>query len=436
MQSLETFHTLLLSQRTRSTINTTQHNTAQHSTTLGYPQHCKANMTQYPPQDNAAGGNNYGYSQGSSSDYYQGQPPSYGQQPPQYGQQPPQHSQYSTPGPQEYGHSPQPGYQPSPQPSHQQPFYGNDPSREHAPAQSYYGTNEQAYQQYPHDRPAQQYGSDYSHQGPTGGNYPPQHQPQQYGGGYDSQQQYPPQPTYGSSSGAGYDQNYRQDPSQPPHSYSNPQYGAPGQTPYGAPQPGAEDRGLMGALAGGAAGGFAGHKANHGFLGTIGGAVAGSMLEDAYKDKKHKKPKKEGKKEKKHKKKSRRGSSSSSSSSSSDSDSGESSSRPHALAGNYSASSRGARLEDDGRTLVAECRDTNGHHCESRIDLNACLTNTNGSLRWARGGNFRPSARDVRLVDGGRVLEAELGDGRGGWVRDHVRLDERIENSNGRLAMI
>jgi hypothetical protein len=183
----------------------------------------------------------------------------------------------------------------------------------------------------------------------------------------------------------------------------------------------------MGALAGGAAGSFAGHKANHGFLGTIGGAVAGSMLEDAYKDKKHKKPKKE----KKHKK-SRRGSSSSSSSSSS-SDSGESS---HALAGNYSASSRGARLEDDGRTLVADCRDTNGHHCESRLDLNACLTNTNGSLRWARGGNFRPSARYVRLVDGGRVLEAELGDGRGGWVRNHVRLDERIENSNGRLAMI
>lgn len=182
----------------------------------------------------------------------------------------------------------------------------------------------------------------------------------------------------------------------------------------------------MGALAGGAAGGFAGHKMNHGIIGTIGGAVAGSMLEDKYKDKKKKD--KKHKKEKHHK----RRDSSSSSSSSSSSDSG----RSPSLAGNYSASSRGARLEDDGRTLVAECRDVNGYHCKSRIDLNACLTNTNGSLRWARGGNFRPSARDVRLVDGGRVLEAELGDGRGGWVRNHIRLDERIENSNGRLAMI
>jgi hypothetical protein len=381
-------------------------------------------MTQYPPQDHTAGGSNYGYNQASNQDYYQQQPPShgqqppqygqqppqYGQQPPQYGQQPPQYGQYSSPGPQEYGgHSPQPGYQ--------QPAYGNDQNRDHA--QSYYGTNEQAYQQYPHDRPAQQHASDHSHQGPAGGNYSQQ---AQYG-------QHPPQHNYGPPDGPNYDQSYRQDPNQPPHDYSNQQYGNPNQSPYGAPQPGTEDRGLMGALAGGAAGGFAGHKANHGFLGTIGGAVAGSMLEDKFKDKGKKE--KHHKKEKKHKK-SRRGSSSSSSSSS-DSGSGESS---HALAGNYSASSRGARLEDDGRTLVADCCDVNGHHHQSRIDLNACLTNTNGSLRWAKGGNFRPSARDVRLVDGGKILEAELGDGRGGWVRNHVRLDERITNDNGRLLML
>lgn len=189
----------------------------------------------------------------------------------------------------------------------------------------------------------------------------------------------------------------------------------------------------MGALAGGAAGGFAGHKMHHGILGTVGGAIAGSMLEDKFKDKKHHKKDKKEKKEKKHKK-SRRGSHSSSSSSSS-SDSGKSHGGS-GMAGNWSASSRGARLEEDGRVLVAECRDVNGHHRTSRIDLNACLTNTNGRLFWARGGNFRPTARDVRLVDGGKVLEAELGDGRGGWVRNRTRLDERISNDNGRLVMI
>lgn len=186
----------------------------------------------------------------------------------------------------------------------------------------------------------------------------------------------------------------------------------------------------MGALAGGAAGGFAGHKMNHGILGTLGGAVAGSMLEDKLKkEKKHKKPKKE----KKHK----RRDSSSSSSSSSSSDSGKSPAPVAAgMAGNWSASSRAARLESEGRVLVAECEDVHGRRHESRIDLNDCLTNTHGRFFWARGGNFRPSARDVRLVDGGRVLEAVLGDGQGGWVRNALRLDERIENDDGRLRMI
>lgn len=186
----------------------------------------------------------------------------------------------------------------------------------------------------------------------------------------------------------------------------------------------------MGALGGAAAGGFAGHKVNHGFLGTVGGAIAGSVLEDKFKDKK----KKDKKEKKQHKQ--RRGSSSSSSSSSS-SDSG----KHHrggsgALAGNYTASSRHARLVDDERVLVAEVADCNGHHRESQIDLNDCLTNMNGDLRWARGGNFRASSRHVRLVDGGEVLEAELGDGRGGWRYNAIRLNGRISNEDGRLVML
>jgi hypothetical protein len=194
-----------------------------------------------------------------------------------------------------------------------------------------------------------------------------------------------------------------------------------------------EDRGLMGALAGGAAGAYGGHKMHHGFLGGIGGAVAGSMLEDAYK-KKHKKEKKP--------KKSRRGShSSSSSSSSSDSDSDSSSNKRKkhgggsVMAGNFHASSRSVRLE--GRSLlVADCADKQGHLRPSALDLNDCFTNTNGRLGWARGGNFAASARNVRLADNGKILECELGNGRGGWESNWVRLDERITNENGELRMI
>ncbi len=48
-------------------------------------------------------------------------------------------------------------------------------------------------------------------------------------------------------------------------------------------------------------------------------------------------------------------------------------------------------------------------------------------------GNFGASARNVRLVDGGRRLEAELlRDGR--WVGSSICLDERVGNDNGTLT--
>lgn len=170
---------------------------------------------------------------------------------------------------------------------------------------------------------------------------------------------------------------------------------------------------------------------NHGILGGIGGAVAGSMLEDAYK-KKHKKSKKPHKK-------SRRGSNSSSSSSSSWSSDSDSSKKKKkhggGYAGNFHASSRNVRLE--GRSmLVADCADTRGHFRQSTIELNDCFTNTNGKLAWVRGGGFALSARGIKLADGGKVMECELGNGHGGFEYNWVRLDERITNEDGHLRML
>lgn len=187
----------------------------------------------------------------------------------------------------------------------------------------------------------------------------------------------------------------------------------------------------MGALAGGAAGAYGGHKINHGILGSIGGAFAGSFLEDTLK--------KKGKKEKKPKKpRSRRGSSSSSSSSSSsDSDSGKRKKKHgmSAMAGNFHASSRNVYIEGHS-TLVAESANTHGHFQRTTIDLNDVFTNTNGQMHWARGGNFADSARHIRLTDNGNCLEAELGDGRGGWMYNKVDLNERITNEDGRLILL
>jgi len=49
-------------------------------------------------------------------------------------------------------------------------------------------------------------------------------------------------------------------------------------------------------------------------------------------------------------------------------------------------------------------------------------------------GNFGQSARNVRLVDGGRWLEGELLKSGGQWVGSLIVLDERIGNDNGTLA--
>ncbi|CAK1367061.1 hypothetical protein CB0940_10394 [Cercospora beticola] len=369
--------------------------------------------------------NTYDGPQGNSP--YGGYPPqpAYGQQQQEYGGYPPGEGQ---------GYNQQ--YQQYPGPGSNQGYGDNQGS-----AQSYYGRNDQPYQQYSHDRPQEQPPHQNYQSGPASGYTPApgqyNHQyggpppPQDYPPPYGQQQQYPP---HHMQQPSGQVDNFRSQFDQP---YAQPNasghYSQSGPYPPGASE---QDRGLMGALAGGAAGAYGGHKMNHGVLGTIGGAVAGSMLEDAYK--------KKGKKDKKHKEHkphhSRRGSSSSSSSSSSsDSDSSKDRKKKKkgmsAPAGNFHASSRNVYLESRS-TLVAESADVRGHFQRTAIDLNDVFTNTNGKMHWARGGNFAGSARHIRLTDNGNCLEAELGDGRGGWIYNKVDLNERITNDNGRLHLL
>lgn len=187
----------------------------------------------------------------------------------------------------------------------------------------------------------------------------------------------------------------------------------------------------MGALAGGAMGAYGGHKVNHGFLGAMGGAYAGHKLQDAMSDKKKKKKEEKLAAAAAYGHHRRKDSSSSSSSSSSDD------SKHHAqFKGNFSASSEDISLDKDGNDLIARCRGVDGRPGLSSISLSEVLSNTNGRFRWQRNGGFRASARNVHLVDGGRVLRAELGDGRGGWNRDEIRLDEMITNNNGSLEFL
>ncbi|KAK8042336.1 hypothetical protein PG994_012819 [Apiospora phragmitis] len=87
--------------------------------------------------------------------------------------------------------------------------------------------------------------------------------------------------------------------------------------------------------------------------------------------------------------------------------------------------------------LIAECRTIGGHQKLASISLNHCLSNMDGHFRWAGAepGNFAASARNVRLADDGRFLEAELRAMDGNWRWDRIHLDERIMNIDGDLQL-
>jgi len=87
--------------------------------------------------------------------------------------------------------------------------------------------------------------------------------------------------------------------------------------------------------------------------------------------------------------------------------------------------------------LIAECRAISGEMRMSSVSLNRYLGNDDGRFVWVvDGGNFGASARSVRLIEDGKVLEAELRDRNGGWHWARVRLDERVGNNDGELIFV
>ncbi|PSN64187.1 CNVH-domain-containing protein [Corynespora cassiicola Philippines] len=256
--------------------------------------------------------------------------------------------------------------------------------------------------------------------------------------------------------------------------------------------------GAAGAFGGAKIGGHAtGHTKTSGLVGAIAGAFAGHKLQDGvsdWKDERDEKKKREEeeKKQKQHQQENQHhGGGHHSRHSSGD--------RPRGghFAGGFTQTSRDVRLDAHGDfNLHAQCRRLDGSYQSSTLSLNRILENDNGSFRWSTGnsssgggsvtvqagdtlraiaarhncsfdeiarhngiqnpdmiypgqnlqlpgggsnhggsGNFGASARNVRLVDGGQTLEAELRRG-GDWVTSSIVLDERIGNKNGCLELV
>jgi hypothetical protein len=257
----------------------------------------------------------------------------------------------------------------------------------------------------------------------------------------------------------------------------------PADAPPGERGPEGEDgeRGLMGALAGGAAGAYAGHKMHHGVIGAVGGAYAGHKLEDAWKhhsaeqkaqQQQMEEMEKQQRMQKEQWEQQQRMQKEQWEQQRMQKDQWEQQQQqqqnqwggyggppppygaqqfgggyggygappppPQDMRGNFSRSSEGTTLRQRGThdwELVSRCRRVNRRMVDSRINLNDVLGNNDGQFAWG-GGNFGASARGVRLVDGGRVLEAELRRVDGSWLWARVHLDERVGNSDGRLLLV
>ncbi|KAI0888525.1 carbohydrate-binding module family 50 protein [Annulohypoxylon maeteangense] len=282
----------------------------------------------------------------------------------------------------------------------------------------------------------------------------------------------------------GYGDRYDERQHHPTYPGPGPQNAAPGED---------GERGLMGGLAGAAAGAYGGHKMGHGVIGAIGGAVAGHKLQDYVHDRKERKEEEERLQHQLHSGPPPPSYSPGPQYSSQPHHGGHHSPNHDrsigSRTGNFSSSSDNIHLEGNYE-LHASCRRRDGHHQTSSLNLNKILSNENGRFSWARGGsgvgsitvqhgdtladiarrfgcrvdemvringlnnpdmiypgqnlqvpgqptgNFGSTARDVRLVDNGRVLEAELMDLGGTWHRQRLDLDEYIGNEDGHLRLV
>lgn len=107
-------------------------------------------------------------------------------------------------------------------------------------------------------------------------------------------------------------------------------------------------------------------------------------------------------------------------------------------AGNFRASSQQVSLGDNCM-LKAWCEDSHRKWRQSNLNLNNVLGNSDGFFRWVSTGstgNFKESARNIRLTDDGAILQAELRNNSGEWKQSQISLNDRITNAEGQLRYL
>jgi hypothetical protein len=105
---------------------------------------------------------------------------------------------------------------------------------------------------------------------------------------------------------------------------------------------------------------------------------------------------------------------------------------PAPVGGGYTASCALAQLQA-GQVLAANCPSASGALAPTWLDLNSCLTNTNGALAWQNNGGFAGSCSSCQ-VTGGAQLTCQCNNVSAQGVSTSIDLTANINNCNGVLT--
>ncbi|KAJ3536937.1 hypothetical protein NM208_g2059 [Fusarium decemcellulare] len=83
--------------------------------------------------------------------------------------------------------------------------------------------------------------------------------------------------------------------------------------------------------------------------------------------------------------------------------------------------------------FTCTCHNGEGQWFSSVLDLDSCLGNADGWLRWQNGGRFSTTCRDFKLNLPDHKFSVSCKTSAGNWIPSFVMLDERIHNSKGYL---
>ncbi|KZT07321.1 Cyanovirin-N [Laetiporus sulphureus 93-53] len=98
-------------------------------------------------------------------------------------------------------------------------------------------------------------------------------------------------------------------------------------------------------------------------------------------------------------------------------------------------SSWGGSYSQHVAELQATCYDDHGAQDTTSLDLNNCIENHNGNLGCAWNGHFLGSCNvENSLGTGNTVLSVSCADGRGGMVSRSIDVNDCVSNSNGGLS--